>query len=145
MCVFCVQRMPIVAAGAPVRRGVGGPGGGRGRLCRVILPFRPSADWTRPTHTIDCNLCDSESTSLNLIQNTPMKTPGGSQTMRHIVTTRELFKTFMSGSSRCGAAGTNLTRNPEVAGSIPGLAQWVQDLVWLWWRWAAVVPIGPLT
>ena len=24
---------------------------------------------------------------------------------------------------------TNLTRNPEVAGSIPGLAKWVKDLV----------------
>ena len=31
-----------------------------------------------------------------------------------------------------------------VAGSIPGLAQWVKDLVWLWCRWAAVDPIRPL-
>ena len=31
-------------------------------------------------------------------------------------------------SSHCGTAETNPTRNQEVAGSIPGLAQWVKDL-----------------
>ena len=35
---------------------------------------------------------------------------------------------FIVRSSRCGAAEMNLTRNDEVAGSIPGLAQWVEDL-----------------
>ena len=32
---------------------------------------------------------------------------------------------LLAGSSRCGAAETNPTRDHEVEGSIPGLAQWV--------------------
>ena len=41
---------------------------------------------------------------------------------------------------------TNPTRNHEVEGAIPGLAQWVKDLalLWLWCRPAAIAPIGPL-
>ena len=33
-----------------------------------------------------------------------------------------------NGNSHCGSAVMNPTRNHEVAGLIPGLAQWVKDL-----------------
>ena len=57
---------------------------------------------------------------------------------------------------------TNATRNHEVAGSVPALAQWVNDpgvavscgvghrhgsdlvLLWLWRRLVAIAPIRPL-
>ena len=41
---------------------------------------------------------------------------------------------------------TNPTSCLEVEGSIPGLAQWVKDLMllWLWCRLAATAPIRPL-
>ena len=51
-----------------------------------------------------------------------------------------------SRSSCRGAAEMNPTRNQEVVGLIPGLAQWVMDLalLWLWCRLAAVASIRPL-
>ena len=41
---------------------------------------------------------------------------------------------------------TNSTRDHEVVGLIPGLAQWVKDpvLLWLWCRPVAAAPIRPL-
>ena len=39
-----------------------------------------------------------------------------------------LFLQVVLGSSRGGTLETNLTRNHEVAGSIPGLTHWVKDL-----------------
>ena len=49
-------------------------------------------------------------------------------------------------SSCGGAAETNPTRNHEVVGLIPALAQWVKDpaLLWLWCRPPAVALIRPL-
>ena len=49
------------------------------------------------------------------------------------------FRRYIRSSCHC-AAQTDLTRNREVLGLIPGLAQWVIDLalLWLWCRPAAV-------
>ena len=66
------------------------------------------------------------------------------------------IKNVWTKRSHCGAVETNLTSNHEVAGSIPGLVQWVKDqhcygigcrlgldpaLLWLWCRPAAIAPI----
>ena len=44
---------------------------------------------------------------------------------------RRLLQKHEVGRSRRGVAETNPTRNHEVVGLIPGLAQWVKDLVLL--------------
>ena len=45
-----------------------------------------------------------------------------------------------------GVPRTGATRNREVTGLIPGLAQWVKELalLWLWCRLAATALIRPL-
>ena len=52
----------------------------------------------------------------------------------------------MKGSSRCGAEEMNPPSIHEDAGSIPGLNQWISNLVllWLWCRPVAAAPIRPL-
>ena len=42
---------------------------------------------------------------------------------------RSEFPDENKNSSSCDPVETNLIRNHEVAGSIPGLSQWVKDLV----------------
>ena len=47
---------------------------------------------------------------------------------KEMIIVKFFLKISLFWSSHLGAAETNLTRNHEVAGSIPGLAQWVKDL-----------------
>ena len=67
-------------------------------------------------------------------------------------TETDLHRKQIYGSSHGGAGVTNLTSVREDKGSIPGLAQWVKDLVlpsavvdlellWLWHRLVATAPI----
>ena len=60
--------------------------------------------------------------------------------------TTKAVKRYPHGSSHGGTAERNPTRNHEVVGLIPGLAQWVKDLVllWLWFRPVATALIRPL-
>ena len=63
----------------------------------------------------------------------------------YILVGREIIK-MIDRSSHRGSAKTNLTSIHENTGSIPGLTQWVKDLVLvrLWCRPAGVAPIQPL-
>ena len=44
---------------------------------------------------------------------------------------RQLIERIAIWSAHHGAVKSNLTRNHEIAGWVPGLAQWVKDLVLL--------------
>ena len=74
----------------------------------------------------------------------------------HVTQVNCFRKLLHDGRSCHGAVETNPTRNYEVAGLIPGLAQWCcmgcgvgrrrgsdPSLLWLWCRPAATAPIGP--
>ena len=65
---------------------------------------------------------------------------GGFRTPQIIIALLD-FKLCVFRSSHCGSAVTNTASIHEDVGSIPGLAQWVGDLVWLWCRPAAIAPI----
>ena len=56
------------------------------------------------------------------------------------------IKNKIIGSSHPSTVETNPTKNHEVAGSTPGLTQWVKDLalLWLWCRPVAPALISPL-
>ena len=64
-----------------------------------------------------------------------------------LYTSNEILEKEFKWNSHHGTVETNPTRNHEVVGSIPGLAQWVKDLVllWLWHRLAATAWIKPLS
>ena len=47
--------------------------------------------------------------------------------LKYVITRKPFSKTEGEGRSRCGTEETNRTRNRDVAGSIPGRAQWVKD------------------
>ena len=53
---------------------------------------------------------------------------GGSPTVYVCPIHRMIDQKEGFGSSRCGEAETNPTRNRDIADSNPGLAQWVEDL-----------------
>ena len=48
------------------------------------------------------------------------------------VVERNLMEKYQEGSSHCGSAVTNPVSIHEDLGLIPGLTQWVKDLVSLW-------------
>ena len=113
--------------------------------CRDDTLKRPRELVSSPSTAQCCHLSEAASSPLAVIS------PG--------VLGRGTFKP-KNGSSCRGAAETNLTRNHEVAGWIPGLTQGSRVVVscgvgrrcgsdptwlWLWCRLAATAPIQPLT
>ena len=104
-----------------------------------LLAYARATGTRDPSHIHDVHHSSWRCQILNLLIESRDQTLKTSWFLVGFISTvprRELLRTMQlrnkQGSSHCGTAETNSTRNHEVAGSNSGLAQWVKDLVLLW-------------